>query len=242
MNILAFDTSTELLCGCLLAGDRQFEWCIDAGLKHAEMLMGAVDAACRQAGVAPSELHGIVTGRGPGSFTGLRIGMAAGKGMAESLGIPLSSVSALDAMAWRHRHWPGPVLCLMDARKQRFYAAIYREGHRQEGFLDLSAPDIMERLRLVSRHGDQAALVAGPNLELFLARLAELPAGDLKHGRVALVPEPSPRKGWGLEMALLGRQRIDSGNWDPVEFGPEYVRTSDAEMGISSKGASAGVS
>jgi tRNA threonylcarbamoyladenosine biosynthesis protein TsaB len=241
MNILAFDTSTELLCGCLLSGDRQFEWCIDAGLKHAEMLMGAIDAACRQAGVAPAELNGIVTGRGPGSFTGLRIGMAAGKGMAESLGIPIASVSSLDAIAWRHRHWPGPVLCLMDARKQRFYAAIYNSGHRMGGFLDLSAPDLIGRLRECGMPGDQAVLVAGPSLELFQSRLAELPALDPNNGRLAIVPEPSPRKGWGLEMALLGRQRIDSGNWDPVDFAPEYVRDSDAEMGIGPRGASAGV-
>lgn len=239
MNILAFDTSTDLLCGCLLAGGQSHEWCLDAGLHHAELLMGVIDSVCRQAGVAPNSLNAIVTGRGPGSFTGLRIGMATAKGMAESLGVPLASVSALDAMAQRNKHWPGHLLCLMDARKHRFYAAIYRNGHRLGAFLDLDVSGLLEHLGTFAREGEAPVLVSGPHTALFFERLAELPASDDLRSRLTLTADPCPRKGWGLEMALLGKARIDSGNWDPVDFSPEYVRDSDAEISISAKASSA---
>ena len=60
-----------------------------------------------------------------------------------------------------------------------------------------------------------------------------LPVDDARRTRFAWAPDPLPRKGWGLELAELGRKRIEEGNWDPVDFGPEYVRASDAELGIT---------
>jgi tRNA threonylcarbamoyladenosine biosynthesis protein TsaB len=232
MNILAIDTATDLLCCSLQVGDARYEWSLDSGLRHTELLMDVIDGICRQGGISATELHGLVCSRGPGSFTGLRIGMACAKGLSAALGIPLASVSALDAIASRHQLWPGPVLVAMDARKSRFYAGIYLDGHRQGEIHDLSISALVSQLDQAEYLG-KTVMVSGPHADLFMERLNDLPASDEHRSHVAVVQDVSFRKGWGLELLDLGRQRIDSGNWDPADLGPDYVRSSDAEINIT---------
>ena len=244
MNLLAFDTSTELLCACLMLSapdgkSRSFEISLDAELRHAELLIDTVDQLCRLAGITTAGVQAVVCGRGPGSFTGLRIGMAGAKGMAEALGVPLASVPALDAIARGRRQWPGPVLALIDARKGRFYAGLYAEGHRQQEFLDIDHVGLLQLLARQPACGKQAILVTGPHADLLFERVGSDPElGELR-SRLELVPDAGQRKGWGRDWAELGLERINAGNWDQPDFGPEYVRTSDAELGIGSRKPSA---
>jgi tRNA threonylcarbamoyladenosine biosynthesis protein TsaB len=238
MNLLAFDTSTDLLCASLMAAApdqpvRHFELCLDAGLRHAELLIDSLDQLCRLAGMERRDISAIACGRGPGSFTGLRIGMAGAKGMAAALGIPLASVSALDAIHHRQRHWPGPVLALIDARKQRFYAGLYLGGQRLGGLLDLDHAGLLALLDTAGLPAGAPVLLTGPDAGLFLERLGADPRAAETRSHLQLVLDPSGRKGWGRELAELEWERIQSGNWDPVDFGPEYVRSSDAELGIA---------
>lgn len=95
MLILAFDTATDLATSALVAdgvvlGERE---------TRAQALLEDVDALLRAAGVAPSDLTGLVVGTGPGSFTGTRIGLAVARGIALSLDLPVAGVSTLDALA-----------------------------------------------------------------------------------------------------------------------------------------------
>src|SRR3954466_15686967 len=98
--------------------------------KHASELIPAVDAVLREAGIGRTELAGIVVGRGPGSFTGVRISGATGKGIAHALGVPLWAISSLEAAAFADPAGH-PVRCvLFDARADRVYAACYRVDAR----------------------------------------------------------------------------------------------------------------
>ena len=95
MLILAFDTATDLATSALVAdgvtlGER---------VTRPQALLADVDALLAAAGVAPSDLTGLVVGTGPGSFTGTRIGLAVARGLALSLALPVAGVSTLDALA-----------------------------------------------------------------------------------------------------------------------------------------------
>lgn len=106
MNILAFDTSGEVLSIRLETSRTIRNLVIDGALHHAERLMPEIDEMLKKEELSADKLDLIVTSRGPGSFTGLRIGMATAKGIAVGAHVPLVSVSTLDAMAWGKKILP----------------------------------------------------------------------------------------------------------------------------------------
>lgn len=101
----------------------------DRARHHDEVLLDLVDTAMGDAGVARSELSGIVVGRGPGPFTGLRVGLVAARTIAAVLGIPERGVSSLDALAHQAlatHDGPATVAVALDARRREVYYARYR--------------------------------------------------------------------------------------------------------------------
>lgn len=236
-TLLAIDSACDLLCLALRlapAGPgttpRDYELCVDDGLRHAELLAEGVDALCRLAGAAPESIGGIVCGGGPGSFTGLRIGMAYAKGLAEALGCGLCAASGLDAIAWSRRHWPGPVLSAVDARKQRFYLGLARAGRPLAAHADLAAAEVGDWLAACGVGAGEALLLAGPDAALLGRRWAEVGAPA-----PAWTVDADARRGWGLALLDLGERELAAGRTLAPEGGPEYVRASDAELGITKK-------
>src|ERR687884_1713048 len=113
MLILAFDTSTEVATSALVADDEV----IGERVSRAATLMEDVDALLRQGGVRPDDVEALVVGVGPGSFTGIRIGLAAARGLALALDLPAAGVSTLDALAAAA---PG-ALPVIDARRREVF-------------------------------------------------------------------------------------------------------------------------
>ena len=127
MKILGLDTST-LTSGIAVVDDGVVlaEGRHDASGRTADLLV-AIDEVCKRAGVPPTELDAVAVGAGPGSFTGLRIGMATAKGIAFATGKPLWAVSSLAALAHEARG-AGFVVAVLDARRAEVYAGCYLEG------------------------------------------------------------------------------------------------------------------
>lgn len=128
MNVLALDSSTDLLSVALVTPAGKAEASLDLGLKHAERIVDLVDFCLSRASLKPSDLDLVACARGPGSFTGLRIGMATAKGMALALGKPWISVPTLDCLAWGREAFQGAVAPVLDGRRGRVYTAIYERG------------------------------------------------------------------------------------------------------------------
>jgi tRNA threonylcarbamoyl adenosine modification protein YeaZ len=124
--ILGFDTSAAHCAAALLSGDRviaaRHE---EMGKGQAERLMPLVQKVLEEAGVALADLSAIGVGIGPGNFTGIRISVAAARGLALALGVPAVGVSGLEALALGA---PRPVLACLDARRDHLYLQRFADG------------------------------------------------------------------------------------------------------------------
>ena len=130
MRILAIETSAGAASaaiteeGRILASGYQ-----DTGLTHSRTLMPLVEGLFRNADIAPASLDAIAVSVGPGSFTGIRIGVAAAKGLALGLDIPCAAVSTLAALARHAAPCGGLLVCAMDARRGQVYNALFDAGN-----------------------------------------------------------------------------------------------------------------
>src|SRR6185437_1253785 len=99
MNLLAIDTATENCSAALLCGERLSERTELAPRRHAELILPMIDSLLAEAGLSRRRLDGIAVGRGPGAFTGVRLGISVAQGLALGLEIPVVPVSSLAALA-----------------------------------------------------------------------------------------------------------------------------------------------
>jgi tRNA threonylcarbamoyladenosine biosynthesis protein TsaB len=233
-NILAMDTAATVLSVALsassTAGEPEQRWYVeaDAGLRHSEILMDMVDTLLKQAGLKPADLDLAACMKGPGSFTGLRIGFSAAKGLALALGIPFIPIPTLDCMAYSHSHWPGIVVPAMDAKKHRFFSALYRGGMKIADEMDADAASIAARLSealAASPAGERSILITGPDAPLLKLGLDKLfPAETIRL-------DPACRKGRAVELLELAKKSATANTaGDNFFAGPEYLRKSDAEL------------
>jgi tRNA threonylcarbamoyladenosine biosynthesis protein TsaB len=221
VNILAFDTSGEVLSIRLETSRTIRNLVIDGALHHAERLMPEIDEMLKKEELSAAKLDLIVTSRGPGSFTGLRIGMATAKGIAVGAHVPLVSVSTLDAMAWGKKDIATAVLPLIDARKGRFYCALYLSGERVTDYLDLDAEKIQGIIRERMEKRESELLLTGPGADLFLEQISSSPLWML---------DPYRREGVGLALARCGENHYNQRGADKEGTGPFYLRQSEAEL------------
>lgn len=127
MVYLGLDCSSPYLALALYEEGVLARWCQNVGRDHARRVTTALDELFRAADLTPRDLGGVTVGIGPGSYTGLRVGVAAAKGIARSLGVPLrgeSSLKALAATALSERTPHGVVA--LDARRGNVYAGTFR--------------------------------------------------------------------------------------------------------------------
>jgi len=216
MRVLAVETSTlaggaALLDGALVVG----EYTLDVSLTHSERLMGAVDRLLSDAGWTVRDLEGLAVSVGPGSFTGLRIGLSTVKGLALALAIPVAAVPTLDAMATLLPFASLPVCPVLDARKREVYASLYRwdgAGMRREWeYLALAPADLARRL-------DEPVIVLGDAADQI----------DSPYARQIHPPRRGPSP---AAVGFLGHQRLAMGDTvAPADLVPIYLRPSEAEL------------
>lgn len=226
--ILSLETATG--CGSVsltrggLSGFKLLAECtLQQEITHSRRLLGSVAWVMEAAGVTWSELDGVAVSMGPGSFTGLRIGLAAAKAMVMATGKPLLGVGTLDALALSCPPGSGLVCSLLDARKQEVYAAFYRMG--ADGLPEpVGEPAVRPPAGLLDSVREPVLLV-GPGALVY----RELWAGRRD---VTLLPEhlAQPR---ALHVGLLAARMLAEGRvLDPVTAAPLYVRASEAEINL----------
>ena len=132
MNLLAIETSTESCSVALVHGDTVVARSELAPRRHAELVLPMADALLAEAGLGRHALDAIAVGRGPGAFTGVRLGISLAQGMALALDVPVVTVSSLAALALEAPDDGGDaaILAVIDARMGELYAACYRHDGR----------------------------------------------------------------------------------------------------------------
>jgi tRNA threonylcarbamoyladenosine biosynthesis protein TsaB len=229
MNILAIDSACEILSVALAVGNETFYIEIDAGVRHSELLMECADTLCKTAGISPGDLNLAACMKGPGSFTGLRIGYSAAKGIAMALGIPLRAIPTMDCLAYPLLIWPGIALPAIDAKRGCFFAALYRNGKEIAGCMDASPQAIAEKVAVSRLSQDEPVVLTGPGAELLYPRLtAHIPDRLIK-------VDPDCRKGRARELLEIARDHLPEETND-IDLGPVYIRKSDAEEKSNAQG------
>jgi len=167
MKILAIDTSTDYLSLAVTDGGKilgRFHRRI--GRNHSSMLIPMIDSLLKKARLKLKDIGGFVVSIGPGSFTGLRIGVATVKGLALATGKPIVAVPTLDAVARNAGRFKGAICPVLDARKNKLYACIYESDgkviKRRSKYLLVSAQDLLEKIKRYDKIfflGDGTALL-----------------------------------------------------------------------------------
>jgi tRNA threonylcarbamoyladenosine biosynthesis protein TsaB len=225
MRILAVDTATPWESIAILEEDSiRAECLIKAGASHSACLLPAVEHMFHQCFLSPKDVDAYAVGIGPGSFTGLRIGVASVQGMAMAWGKPAVGIPTLDAMARAFSCTAMPVCPLIDARRGEVFAAVYRPD--VYGALARSTPFLaLAPQSLPSILADETVLFVGDGLVLYRQTIQQA------LGERALFAPPET---WYPRASVIGRMALDllkSGKADPLApLIPIYVRPSDAEI------------
>ncbi|MGY3993109.1 tRNA (adenosine(37)-N6)-threonylcarbamoyltransferase complex dimerization subunit type 1 TsaB [Aeromonas veronii] len=218
LKILAVDTATEACSAALLVGDKLFSRWEEAPRDHTRKILPMVQAVLEDAGISLSDLDAIAFGRGPGSFTGVRIGISVAQGLAFGAGVPLIGISTLAAMAQGAYRLDGAqqVLTAIDARMNEVYFGRYE---LIDGRMQLVGDEVVsEPAALVDVHGKLAGPVTcvGTGFETYGETLSGL-ADELA---VSQVRFPAAE-----DMLPLARAAWLAGEAVPVEQAtPVYLR------------------
>ncbi len=184
--------------------------------------METVDRVLTGAGIALADLDGLCVSAGPGSFTGLRIGIATVKGIAMATGKPIAAVPTLMALAWNVPHAGYPVCPLLDARKNEVYAALFRqENNSLSTVMDTQTLSLDALAAKIS----QRTVFTGEGSYIFRADLQR------RFGELALFAPLSALVPSAASVAELGMLALGSGKQiAPDDLVPIYIRRPEAEV------------
>ncbi len=214
--ILAIDTATAQGGVALWQGDRLLiQSQLSVPREHSKRLFVEIESALVTTGTDRSNLTAVAVTIGPGSFTGLRIGLSAAKGLCRALQIPLVTISTLEAMAARVLWAPHPVVCLLDARRGEVYAGVYDTS--QGVPVCLEPPGATTVSDILARWEGRPLLLIGDGVHVFSKELCDVPEA---------IPVPSYLHAPdAAAVAWLARGRVEAGEFANIELvEPEYLR------------------
>ena len=222
--ILAFETSAKAASVALMEnGTLLGESYQNTGLTHSQTLMSMAEDLLDACGKTPQQVDAVAVAAGPGSFTGVRIGVAAAKGFAWGKEIPCYGVSTLEAMAHNLGVWNGFVVPTMDARRSQTYTAIFHaEGGKLTRILDDCAISFEELGNLLKSCKEPIFLVGDGAVLCYNTLLEAVPG-------LVLPPEHQLHQR-AAGVALVAQQQMDAGlPGDGASLTPNYLRLSQAE-------------
>lgn len=227
MFVLGIDTATRV-AGTAVAGDDRLicERLIHNLQTHSQNIIPMISQVMNDAGLKPADLHGIAVTGGPGSFTGLRIGMSAAKAMGLALNLPVISVSTLKALAWNLYRAEGMICPILDAKKNEVYTCAYRSG--DSGLEEIFSPAALspgELIGQLEQFGAEKVNFLGDGVPVYRDTIK---AALGERAFFAPMINAFPRAG---AVAELGLAKLRAGSLaDPTFLQPVYLRRSEAEI------------
>jgi tRNA threonylcarbamoyladenosine biosynthesis protein TsaB len=223
MKVLGIDTSTS--CGSVGLVDEGriiAEHLLNTPVTHSERLLAAIDLVLQEGGCSIKDLDGWAISLGPGSFTGLRIGVSTVKGLSYATGKPVAGVPTLDALASQVSFTPYLICPVLDARKKEVYASFYRYGQenleRQSPYQAIRPEHLIKTIEERTIFIGEGVRTYGSLLKTSLPSLASFASSSLNilHGSTVAA--------LGLDLLRRG-ETLDLSTFTPI-----YIRPSEAEI------------
>lgn len=221
-SILAIETATNACSVALRVGDDEFSRCETGNNVHSQVLLPMIESVLAEAGIAAGDLNAIGVGQGPGSFTGLRIGIGVAQGLAYGANCPMLGVSSLEALAVqakRHNPQANSVYVGIDARMNEVYCAEFEFVHGK--LICLQAANVLAPELLRVKRSD--SLLAGNAWAQYWSSLDS----SLQDKSKPLENYELPHASAVMSLALdkFARGEIV----DPKNFQPDYIRNNVAK-------------
>ena len=229
MRILGIETATSVCSVCILENSQLVaEYTTDISKTHSQRLMPMIEHVLENVGLIPKDIGAIAVSVGPGSFTGVRIGISAAKGMAMALDIKIVEVSTLDGIAYNLMdRYPGQICVITDARRKQVYTSIYE------------MPNVKCQMSNIRKLTDDMVLPIEELIKkikkktIFIGNACALYFNTLKKelGDLAIVCPPQLDIPHASSIAFLGENMLKKGKGASYfDLKPNYVRLSDAEI------------
>lgn len=205
-----------------------FEFSLLSRQTHSKGLLPMIEQALEsKEGMSVHRIDGFIAARGPGSFTGLRIGISMIKGLARAVSKPCAGISSLDGIAFRFCYSQKPVCVMMDARRNEVYSAVYQFHH---GKLIQKSPEMVCSPEVALDLAGSDALFVGSGSKVYRETIS-----SRTHDKAVLSP---PSMDGVSACALVVSAMSDKGDFDFAHhpLNPVYLRKSDAQIHFDLKG------
>lgn len=229
MKILGLDTSTMMAtCAVIDEGEVLGEYSINQDMGHAENLVPMIEDMMKNISLKIEDIDLFAVTIGPGSFTGLRIGVATMKAFAHLYNKPIIGINTLEALAY-NLGFEATRVPMIDARRNRVYTGIYSlENDKLVEKMKVDAVDIDELIEILKDEGD--IVINGNGALLYKDKLKEALGENI---RFAKLNQNSPR---AVSVAELAREKYKEGKVDDAfTLAPDYLRKSQAERQLENK-------
>lgn len=231
MKLLAFESSAHTASVAVVTLEGVLgEITMNTGHTHSEKLMPAMEALLQQLDLQLADMHGLVVASGPGSFTGIRIGVATVKGLAHGAGLPVIPVSTLEGMAWNMAGFGGMVCPIMDARRDQVYTALF--DCTQE-IPERQMPDSalsVESLMITLRERDEPIWFVGDGILRFRSIIEESMGHHARFPQKHLWYQRAASLGMA---AMVGAEHLQACSYQEAQ--PQYLRKTEAERNHDKK-------
>ena len=224
MNILVLDCAVTKLSIAVKTEEKFISQTYDIGMRQSEILVPTIDEILSKAGITAADLNYSALTIGPGSFTGLRLGISALKAIELAYNVPVYGISSLTIYSYAYKDLGLPILACIDANKDKFYACISDQNSLilEEG--DYEVEEIISKLNGLSK-----VLLAGPDAQ----KLADI-IKENKNDIEVLTTRASAMTTEAL--VAITEDKISKGEATLKDFdGPVYLRASEAELALKSK-------
>ena len=231
MNVLAVESS-GMVAAVALAREGKLvgEYYLDHERTHSQHLMPLIDQLLYGVGIKLSDIDVFAASKGPGSFTGLRIGIATVKGLAQAVDKPVLGVATLDGLAYNLISREGLICPIMDARREQVFTSIYRSKGDLKRLDDYMAIPVVELIQKLKTY-DEPVMFNGDGVAVYWDIIkAEL-------GDKALMAPINLLTQRASSIACIALERFKSGDaQNYTELLPFYLRKSQAEQKFAKKG------
>ena len=229
MIVLSMDSSSLVTTVALLKDEHLLgEFTLNFKREHSVILMEKIEMLLKDCNIDISEVDGFVVSKGPGSFTGLRIGMATVKGLSMGSNKPYLSISSLDALAYSLVNFDGIICPIMDALRDSVFTCMYKSSNGEHSkIIDYSALSLDELVEVLQQK-DEPVIFTGDGVYKYKEYLLEkLPNSKFAPNHLSVVRASA--------LGELGMELLRKGQYDDMNSSPLYLKKPQAERELEQR-------